>query len=173
MSTFTAQILVGRSHPNHGGILPSLVTMFLSENSRPCWHCSLVDKKVFWIPQKPQTILEDGLLMAAIWVLQLADIIEMAADHPAIASESRLELDRFDDVNLLSKLREKFLTHEYAPDFPPKLVISVFEESSLLDQMHILANYKFDCEVLVTKYSRLHSQWSAKPNLPTITGEIS
>lgn len=35
MATFTAQILVGSPHPNHGGINPTY-SLFLSENSRSC-----------------------------------------------------------------------------------------------------------------------------------------
>jgi len=38
MATYTAQILIGEEHPNHGGLLPTSVTeMFLSENSIPAW----------------------------------------------------------------------------------------------------------------------------------------
>jgi len=34
MGTLTAQFLVGKTHPNHGGINPTHY-LFLSENSRP------------------------------------------------------------------------------------------------------------------------------------------
>ncbi len=42
MGTHTAQILIGDSHPNHGGIIPSYA-LFLSENSRAVWILAELD----------------------------------------------------------------------------------------------------------------------------------
>ncbi len=73
MATFTAQILVGSPHPNHGGINPTH-SLFLSENSRPAWI--LVDpypdsgprnSRIVWIPTL-ENMLEDALLMIAVYV---------------------------------------------------------------------------------------------------------
>lgn len=76
MGTWTAQILVGRSHPNHGGI-GARYQLFLGENSRPCWECFPIgpsspgqvwknEGHTVWIPPGPENILKCGLLMVAL-----------------------------------------------------------------------------------------------------------
>ena len=76
MATWTAQILVGNSHPNHGGITAGY-QLFLSENDRPCWECFPIfpprlgevlknEGHTVWIPPGPGSILECGLLMVAL-----------------------------------------------------------------------------------------------------------
>ena len=76
MGTWTAQILVGHSHPNHGGI-GARYQLFLGENSRPCWECYPIgtsspgqvwknEGHTIWIPPGPGNILKCGLLMVAL-----------------------------------------------------------------------------------------------------------
>lgn len=85
MATLTAQILVGSPHPNHDGLNPSHY-LFLSENDRPAWvlvHQNIFEEqktdvgKITWIPTV-ENMLEDALLMVAIYIQKNHEIIEMA-----------------------------------------------------------------------------------------------
>ena len=70
MGSFTAQIIVGQAHPNHGGIIPSYY-LFLSENSKPAWLLmsenitSNKDKQITWFPTV-ENMLQDALLMISV-----------------------------------------------------------------------------------------------------------
>ncbi len=88
MATLTAQIIVGRAHPNHGGINPTHY-LFFSENDRPAWV--LVPENVFgkrplemektvWIPTVEHT-LEDGLLMIALHILKDREIVNLTEEY--------------------------------------------------------------------------------------------
>ena len=81
MGIFTAQILVGHDHRNHGGIIPSHA-VYWSENSRPAWILDTIDlfsddidkKKVCWIP-KVDNMLEDAMLLIGIHVIKDETVI--------------------------------------------------------------------------------------------------
>jgi hypothetical protein len=71
MGTYTAQVLIGTPHPNHGGIHPTHQLM-LSENSRPAWILTSwenTEEEKVWIPTI-ESMLEDGLLMIAFYLLK-------------------------------------------------------------------------------------------------------
>ncbi|RKZ30120.1 hypothetical protein DRQ33_08150, partial [bacterium] len=134
MATLTAQILVGRPHPNHGGINPTHY-LFLSENDRPAWM--LFDQNIFrkerqgyskitWIPTV-ENMLEDALLMIAIHILKNREIVEMAKGFSSKIESKRVELySNFNESQrnmLYQKCRE-------ISDFP-KIIISVFRGSTI------------------------------------------
>ena len=76
MGTYTGQILIGRGHPNHDGIIPN-AQMFVSENSRPVLiMVDIPDRTggegrigyVGWIPTLENPI-DDALLMISVYYL--------------------------------------------------------------------------------------------------------
>ncbi|MBI3039281.1 hypothetical protein HYY75_09590 [bacterium] len=168
MGTLTAQILVGTPHPNHGGINPTHC-MFLSENSRPAWVITPlnvfqedrnVENKIIWIPTL-EDMLEDAFLMIAIHVKRNHEIIEMARSFYAETQSARLELyEHFNDSQrklLYEKCRQ-------LSDFP-KIIISVFETSTIQGQLKIVGKYNMDVEVCCPTYSRLFSEWSNETSI--------
>jgi hypothetical protein len=47
----------------------------------------------------------------------------------------------------------------------PKMVVSIFQGSSLKGQTGLLAEFPFDCEVCESVSYRIRSQWDSDPNL--------
>lgn len=168
MATLTAQVLVGRAHPNHGGINPTHY-LFLSENDRPAWV--LVPENVFgksptnaegitWIPTT-EHMLEDALLMRAIHVLRDEEIVKLADGYFLNRDRKRVEL--YDDIleSHLGELRDK----SRALRVDHKVVLTVLKESRSLSQLSVLERYKMDLEVCTPTYSRLYSRWSDSTNI--------
>ena len=80
MASFTAQILIGNGGGyDNEGIIPDS-TLFLSENSRPAWVLKYRGRKITWIPTL-DNMLEDGLLMLAIFVLKDPELVELAQEY--------------------------------------------------------------------------------------------
>ncbi len=172
MGSATAHIAVGHRHRYHGGIYPTHVA-WLHENSRPGWvlepteqtrsqgnwaldHDEVVPwalEPVVWIPQRPETILEDGLVLIAMRVLwgkgEAADRAE-ALEVPDLAYAERVELEE-----LAPKPLEELRAEARALDLDYKLVITVLVGSSLLAQVPILERYQCEAEVCTVSYSRL------------------
>jgi hypothetical protein len=160
MAALTARILVGSPHFYHDGINPTHY-IYLSENSRPAWvlvnqnvfdEKQLSPSKITWIPTV-EHMLEDALLMIAVHICKDRKIIEYAKGFNATIEKSRLEVH--------SDLKEAQREHLYAKcraitDFP-KVIISVFEGSTIETQLPVLDQYKMDVEVCRVSYSRLHS----------------
>jgi hypothetical protein len=157
MGSYTAQILIGHEHQHHGGLLlGSIQQMFLSENSRPAWQLfgprPLTDKPIAsWIPQGPETILEDGVLMAVYFV----------AKDEAIASAFRRKgLDPVINPFELGELPQEFLleirsiARKSRIEGDLKLIVAAFEGSSVISQVGMLANYALRSEVLLPKPCR-------------------
>ena len=81
MGTYTAQILVGHSHPYHGGIKPPHI-LFLSENGRSAWclypilespqESSKFFENRVWICD-PYTLLEDAMLMIGLFIRKITN----------------------------------------------------------------------------------------------------
>lgn len=165
MGTLTAQILVGRGHTNHDGINPTHY-MFLSENSRPAW--TLTGQNIFddqepvgrfiWIPSAPETILDDALLMIAVHVSRDENIVKIFHQSIKNSKSDYVDLGELNGKPDQQKLYELCRKIE---DFP-KLIISVFESSSVGSQLHLLQNYKMDVEVCAPTYSRIYSEWEEK-----------
>ena len=157
MGSFTAQIIVGQAHPNHGGIIPSHY-LFLSENSKPAWVLmsenitSNKDKQITWFPTV-ENMLQDALLMISVHVL----------DNKELRDEIKDVLDKhtvflYDDIGE-EKLKNLYeLCHSI--DFDCKLVVVAFEGSTIRSQLKIFENYKMDLEVCTPVYSRHYFQWT-------------
>jgi hypothetical protein len=161
MATFTAQILVGSPHPNHGGIDPTY-SLFLSENSRPAWI--LVDpypdsgprnSRIVWIPTL-ENMLEDALLMITVYVCKDDGILELIKGFGIGIESDTIEM--YSDTTE-SQRRQLYERCREIPRFP-KIVISVFKESSVgKRQLSLLENYTMDVEVCTPIYSRWYSHW--------------
>jgi hypothetical protein len=167
MGTINAQILIGRSHPYHQGIVNISHRMFLSENGSSCWTLRKEDfygmeqnqsiKAISWIPTL-EHMLEDGILMIGLYVWQDPVLINMAeevfqkpVDQIQNIPDSIHEAD-------LEKLYERCRQIENSC----KLAITVMNDSTINKQLSVLEKYKFETEVCTTVYSRHYSPWSGR-----------
>lgn len=168
MGTVTAQILIGSSHPNHGGIHPTHF-LFLMENDHPSW--TLVNENFFkegqgdiqgltWIPTVENT-LEDAILMTAIHVSKSPTIIDLAKNF-----NSAIEMDHVQLYSVLeeSQREQLYLKCRSLSDFP-KVVISVLRGSMIDRQLTVMEQYKMDVEICRVVYSRLYSPWTNKTRI--------
>jgi len=163
MATLTAQIFVGRTHPNHGGINPTH-QLFFSENDRPAWI--LMPENVFgrgsveldrtvWIPTVEHA-LEDGLLMVVLHILKDEEVLNLAENHFGNQGVDRAELYQDISKPQLRELHEK--CRSVSGDF--KIILTTFKDSLLKQQLPVVEKYRMDVEVCAPIYSRLYSRWS-------------
>lgn len=157
----TAQILIGRPHPNDDGI-NTTHCIYLSENSRAALllynhdlqYGSRGGKPIVWTPSL-DNIIEDAILMIAVHVIQDEEIIQILESF-GVANTKKLETykDLLEEQRnaLYQKCRDKMEI--------PKLIISVFYSSSLRMNLSVLKLYKMDIEVCRPIYTQLYSRWS-------------
>ncbi len=168
MATLTAQILVGRAHPNHDGINPTHY-LFLSQNDRPAWvlmpenvfgRRSTGAERITWLPTV-EYMLEDALLMIAVHVLKNREIVKLSNSYFLNKDHNRAEL--YHDIleSHLGELREK----SRALRGDHKVILTVLKDSTILHQLSVLERYKMDLEVCTPTYSRLYSRWTDSTNI--------
>ncbi len=146
MSATTAQILLGNSHPNDCGISPTHA-LYLHEGDRCSWsmhEIDLADSRIkrlgVWAPI-PEQIMADAILMAAFHAAGDEGFQEKLLSAFPDANKHRVEsfelalTDRLELLDLVKKIPM------------PKMVVSIFQGSSLKDQTRLLAEFPFDCEV--------------------------
>lgn len=160
MATFTAQILVGRSHPNDGGILPKAI-LWLSENDRPAWVLHSLGAKrapagpsLVWIPTV-QDMLADGVLMALTHGTLDAEMLERL---PSLLRNPHREPPCLYDV--LEETRQHLYSACRALPRKVKLAITVFHGSTVFKQLPSLAGLQQDVEVCAPVYFQEYSRWS-------------
>ena len=161
MGTWTAQILVGHSHPNHGGIGAGY-QLFLSENSRPCWECFPIfpprpgevlknEGHTVWIPPGPGSILECGLLMVALHCFDPMDRRPVNKELVSSAkSMSKKIMDEFVDMSILTDKQFKELydmAKKIELNDSDKLIVTVLAGSSITGRLKELKKHKYDFEV--------------------------
>jgi hypothetical protein len=168
MATFTAHVLIGRTHPNHDGILPTH-TILLSENSRAALVLVPFDvwgddefqpdlptsRRIVWIPH-PDYIVDDLMLQVGVHVLRESEAIAQAktiVDDIVTADNVDLSDLTADDRKMLSAACHT------VKDFP-KLVVTVLTGSTLLRSVVCFENYSMDIEVCTVAYQRLYSPWT-------------
>ncbi|WP_062110040.1 hypothetical protein [Bacillus niameyensis] len=148
MATFTAQILIGQKHSYDSGIINISHSLFLSENSRPAWILTPMElfkeqkqlqTQITWIPTL-ENMLEDALVMIGLYVLQDKKLITLANNLFGNPEKSCIEL--YDDIKPehLKKLYEQARQIESSH----KIVLSVYEGSSILNQLSVLDLYQND-----------------------------
>ena len=161
MATWTAQILVGNSHPNHGGITAGY-QLFLSENDRPCWECFPIfpprlgevlknEGHTVWIPPGPGSILECGLLMVALHCFDPMDRRPVNKELVSSAkSMSKKIMDKFVDMSILTDKQFKELydmARKIKINDSTKLIVTVLAGSSITGRLKELKKHKYDFEV--------------------------
>ena len=161
MATWTAQILVGNSHPNHGGITAGY-QLFLSENDRPCWECFPIfpprlgevlknEGHTVWIPPGPGSILECGLLMVALHCFDPMARLPVNKELVSSAkSMSKKIMDKFVDMSILTDKQFKELydmAKKIKINDSDKLIVTVLSGSSITGQLKELKKHKYDFEV--------------------------
>lgn len=167
MGTYTASILVGKEDIYHGGIIPTH-QLFLSENDKPAWVLTEMDsenrssRKIVWVPTL-ENMLEDALLMVAIYVLKDKEVVEKAERCFKISL-----YDYYNYIELYSHIEDddrrelyrlcKRVFHKYEL----KLTLTVMLGSYILKQIHVLREYPVECEVCITKFARSRNYWGNK-----------
>ena len=161
MATWTAQILVGHSHPNHGGI-GARYQLFLSENDRPCWECFPIfpprlgevlknEGHTVWIPPGPGSILECGLLMVALHCFDPMARLPVNKELVSSAkSMSKKIMDKFVDMSILTDKQFKELydmAKKIELNDSDKLIVTVLAGSSITGRLKELKKHKYDFEV--------------------------
>ena len=163
MGTWTAQILVGRSHPNHGGI-GARYQLFLSENSRPCWECFPIfpprpgevlknEGHTVWIPPGPENILKCGLLMVAFHCFELMgsqavnkELVSSAKSMSKKIMDKRVDFDQ--GILTDKQFKELYgMAKKIKIDDSTKLIVTVLAGSSIAGQLKELKKHKYDFEV--------------------------
>ena len=161
MATWTAQILVGHSHPNHGGI-GARYQLFLSENDRPCWECFPIfpprlgevlknEGHTVWIPPGPGSILECGLLMVALHCFD--PMARQPVNKELVSSAKSMSkkiMDKFVDMSILTDKQFKELygmAKKIKIDDSTKLIVTILAGSSIAGQLKELKKHKYDFEV--------------------------
>jgi hypothetical protein len=200
--TFTAHIAIGAQ--NRGGILPTHVA-WLFENSRPVWLLeptrlrltgdSSYDGRpgsmelIGWIPERPEHILEDGLLLIALHafgeesIRHLASelipgLVEMQSEERSDGLEYRCDLDEMshDDPAVAEKLaRLRKASAEQWPE-DAKLAVTALAGSSVEHQLQILERYPTELEVCTSTYlrERVMGAWGrpSEPVAPIVRGSL-
>jgi hypothetical protein len=161
MATWTAQILVGNSHPNHGGITAGY-QLFLSENDRPCWECFPIfpprlgevlknEGHTVWIPPGPGSILECGLLMVALHCFD--PMARRPVNKELVSSAKSMSkkiMDKFVDMSILTDKQFKELydmAKKIELNDSDKLIVTVLAGSSITGRLKELKKHKYDSEV--------------------------
>ena len=161
MATWTAQILVGHSHPNHGGI-GARYQLFLSENDRPCWECFPIfpprlgevlknEGHTVWIPPGPGSILECGLLMVALHCFD--PMARQPVNKELVSSAKSMSkkiMDKFVDMSILTDKQFKELydmAKKIKINDSTKLIVTVLAGSSITERLKELKKHKYDFEV--------------------------
>ena len=166
MATWTAQILVGNSHPNHGGITAGY-QLFLSENDRPCWECFPIfpprlgevlknEGHTVWIPPGPGSILECGLLMVALHCFDPMARLPVNKELVSSAkSMSKKIMDKFVDMSILTDKQFKELydmAKKIKINDSDKLIVTVLAGSSITGRLKELKKHKYDVEVAYSEW---------------------
>lgn len=166
MATLTAQLLIGKGHPYHGGINPTHY-LFLSENSVPAWilvpenllsskHPKPFKKKV-WIPTL-EHMLEDGLLMVVYYVLNDPVIQEKA--RPFIEGKKGRRVQLYEDIDMSSLRELHALCRQMDTDY--KIAFTIFDDSTLNGHLDVLKQYKMDVEICLSCYHRYENVWGQR-----------
>jgi hypothetical protein len=162
MSATTAQILLGHPHPNDGGINPAFA-LYLHEGDKCAWSIHRLDlgdskceKLAYWFCD-PSQIMADALLLAAFYAGEkgaYSDHLLNAFPSAKTARAGSFELSLLDRLELLDMVKKIPM---------PKMVISVFQGSSLSSQTSLLRDFQFECEICESISYRIKNQFDIAP----------
>ena len=160
MASYTAQIIVGSGGGlSNDGIIP-IATLYLSENSRPGWILQQGMRKVTWIPTL-DNMLEDGLLMLAIFVLKNSEIIDLSNEYFHNKKVTRAEL--YEDIT--EEHRQSLYLKCRSIEWNYKLIISVYDQAYIRSQLTILEYYSMELEICTPIFTRKFDRWSGSYNI--------
>ena len=160
MITYTCQILVGHTSSPRGGLAPgSIRQLLLTEDDRPAWR--LFDFSIegprrplaIWIPQSSETILDDGILMIAFHIARdrtCREILKPYLEDGGYGVDASAD---FPD-GVVENAREACRQSSFSGDRCTKLIIVPFYNSSIMDQLADVQNYRFEYELLEPKLRR-------------------
>ena len=165
MSTVTAHALIGKAHPNHGGISPTHV-IYLNENFRPVLtlmdqdlpprHRRSIESAV-WIPSVDH-MLEDLILMAGLFVIRDPELCLSATPTLKTNGVQPVWMNKIGDAESFEPLYA--LGRKIHTDHKIQLVVS--KDSTLYSQLPILNEYQIDVEIYTPVYQREFSQWDGR-----------
>ncbi len=156
MASYTAQFLIGSSHPNHGGII-LFDRIYLSENGRPVFILEIDkgNKEEKWIPTI-EGALEDALLMIGVYLLKDEVLVKEVSNYIPLNQQEMVELYEIEDKNLKDLYS---LNRTVFKKYGLKIVLTILDGSLLRGQITVLKNYQVDMEVCLPVYSRVYSEW--------------
>lgn len=149
MSTTTASIFIGHSHPNDGGVIPSHWIQF-TEGSIPAMYLYALDnpkEPVKMIPTVDHTI-DDIYLMIVVFVLK------------GIHFEKKYEL--FTETERKSLYDE---AKAYLAEHRIKVVFNLLVGCHLLNQLDLIKAYPEDVEITTPAFKKEYSQWGQQVNV--------
>ncbi|WP_413299799.1 hypothetical protein AA0X95_16845 [Bacillus sp. 1P10SD] len=159
MGTFTAQLLVGHVHPYDGGIYGVTHTLYLSENGRAAWMLQKAgdtgDNQITWIPTI-EHMLEDALLMVGIYILKDKALCKMKDSYFSNKQKNYVEL--YNELNTKQLIEMRARCRELSSE--SKIMISVFDGSTILSQLPVIKEYDVDFEVCLSVYQRTFNVWN-------------
>ena len=149
MSTTTAIILVGTSHPYHGGINP-IHLIQLTENSRP----ALILKE-FEIESKPVVIIPTIQNMADDVFLLISQYIFNEITPPVkLFKKGQSLYDLFSVEERLNLYAKSFAVFK---KMNVKVVFNLLEGSTLLGHLNRIKEYPADIEITIPYFNTNHS----------------
>jgi hypothetical protein len=167
MGTFTSQILVGQKHSYDGGIINISHTLYLSENSCSAWILTPAEgsnenkqsqEKIVWIPTL-ENMLEDALVMIGLYVLKDEKLASLAGKYFQQPKKQNV-IQLYDDIKP-EDLQELY-KHERTIESSHKIILSVFQGSSILKHLPVLKNYQNDIEVCKSIFTKEFSMWNRR-----------
>jgi hypothetical protein len=148
MATTTATAIIGEAHAQVKGITPTHL-LFLTENDRPTLNLYIIkpggalSRLGTWTPTV-ENMIEDLMLMAGALTgaqPEVANALEVACG----GNQGRVELYCLGDVGRA----ELYALSRKAP-ITGKIVLTILEDSSLVDQVARLREYEADCELCIS-----------------------
>lgn len=176
MSVITAQVIAGNADLYRNGLEPMNVLWFSEGGSRPGWYlerASLLDRfeqhdpvedgvgpvaPVTLVPERPETILEDGLLLLVARGIEDAAVVTRAKHLlPELLESTFVDLDIGEhDPGELAELRDLSADCETRC----QLTVILFQGCTLYEQLPALERYPFNLEVCTPTYSRQMTPWN-------------
>ncbi len=171
MASFTAYMMVGGSHPNHGGITGETV-VYLSENGRPALVLGLPEEdgsyKNVWIPTLEDP-LDDALLFVSACILQNEVILDKLGEYLGKSGLDYVEMYELctnkERQELYQLNRSVLKKHQGL-----KVVFTILEGSLFKGVTGVLKEYEIDMEVCLSVYQRFYSPWR---NEVVVNGDLA
>lgn len=104
--------------------------------------------RVTWIPTA-ENMLEDGLVMVGIHVLQDPQMVRMAEQF---GLSRKSDLEAYQDLD--ADVREMLYKASRQIQTRYKVVLTVFGDSSIAEQLSVLERHSMDIEVCVPQFLR-------------------